>query len=391
MAKKSKKELNRQFQDITAEIDGSKLLESIKAEFHDFPDARDVLRCIYPAWYLLLVILCGYLADGNTLEAVYQHAELRASWFSQLTGTTLGAPSQNTLWWFLARVDPSIFKQLITRWFEKLSIDLKNQLLVIDGKRLRGVSNDEHITHIVELFSAEDRIVIAQCRVPDKTGEIQALPDLLEGVSIEGAIVSMDALYANVKTTRQILECGADYIVGIKDNQPTLAGEVRNYFEQAREANYEYVDIERIETLDKGHGRIEIREVCVAQNLEWLPQKKEWGLQSLIEVRTEQSMDADPSFRYYGSSRKGSATQFAGWIRGHWTIENNLHWVADVVFQEDASLANAGHSAENMSMLRRLAMNIVQVFDPGRGMAAARRCAAYCPEYLRGLLSKAFF
>lgn len=390
MARKKKKDKN--FLELTKEIDIEKFRESIESEFNNFSDPRDTNRVKYPAWYLILVILCGYLAGSNTIEDIADYAKLKGAWFSELTGTSLGAPSYNTIWFFLVRVKPETFKQLLTKWYQGLNRDLAGQLLVIDGKRLNGISNDEHITHIVELFAAEDRLVIAQTKVPEKKGEAKALPELLKAVEIKGAIVSMDALYCNIRDTQMVLNSGADYIVGIKGNQPKLYGEVTNFFEQAYDIAYEGVDVDRFESCEKGHGRIEERKICVVNDLDWLPQKDEWNLESLIEVRSERVIKgkSEKSIRYYGASCKGSSEQFANRIREHWSIENNLHWVADVVFGEDKSLSDTGHSAENMSLIRRIAMNIVQTFDPERGMATARRYATHCPEYLRGLLGKVF-
>lgn len=179
----------------------------------------------------------------------------------------------------------------------------------------------------------------------------------------------------------------ADYLLGLKGNQGLFHDKLTNFFEQAHAAEYEDVVYTRHQTNEKGHGRIEQRTVCVVNDLEWLPQRD-----ALIEVRSVREIKGkvEKSTRYYISSRKGSAKQFGEWIRDHWSIENSLHWVADVVFNEDASLARADHAAENMSLIRRLAMNIIHVVDPERGMADARRNAKFAPSYLRGLLGKMF-
>jgi predicted transposase YbfD/YdcC len=144
--------------------------------------------------------------------------------------------------------------------------------------------------------------------------------------------------------------------------------------------------------LDKAHGRIESRHICISQDLDWLPQKDEWNLKTLVEVRSERAFDGkvENSVRYYGCSGDGTPEEFANWIRKHWSIENPLHHVVDVIFKEDASLANVGYIAENMSIFRRLTMNIVRTFDPKRGMADARRGAAHERRYLLGLLSRLF-
>jgi predicted transposase YbfD/YdcC len=227
--------------------------------------------------------------------------------------------------------------------------------------------------------------------VPDKASERQALPALLDSVDVKGAIVTMDALYAHIDDVEEIVQREADYIVGIKGNQGMLEAEVSNFFEQAHAIDYEDVAVTRATTVEKGHGRIEERTVCVTNDLEWLPQRESWHLQSLIEVRSQRIIadKVEQSIRYYGSSRRGTAEQFMHWIREHWSIES-MHYVMDVVFEEDASLGDSGSSAENMSLIRRLAGNVIRMFDPNRGLTSARRCATYEPAYLRGLLGKVF-
>jgi predicted transposase YbfD/YdcC len=381
------------FTDLQQEIDLEKFIENIKSNFKDFLDPRVINRCIYPMWYLFLVILSGYLAGCNTIADIAHFAELRAAWFSNLTGQKLPAPSYDTFWWFFVRVKPEVFKELIFKWLQGLPQNLKDQLLVIDGKRFKGVSDNEHISHIVELFATEGRLVIAQEKVPDKKGEAQALPALLSAFDVTGAIISMDALYANVGDINKVVSKGADYIVGVKGNQPNLEAEIRNFFEQAEAVKYEGVEgFTKVETHGKGHGRKERRCVSVVNELDWLPQREEWRLQSIIEVRSERMIGGklELATRYYGSSLKADAKKFAVWVREHWGIENRIHYVMDVIFREDASLSDVGYSAENMSLIRRLAANIIRTFDPERGIADARRNATHEPNYLRGLLGKIF-
>ena len=166
-----------------------------------------------------------------------------------------------------------------------------------------------------------------------------------------------------------------------------------NFFEQAHEISYVGIDgLTREESETQGHGRRERRSVCVINSLEWLPQRETWGIESAIEICSERMIKekVEQATRYYVSSRKSTANQFAEWIRDHWSIENGLHYIMDVVFLEDASLSDVGHSAENMALIRRLAANVVKTFDPKRGMADARRNATYEPLYLTGLLGKLF-
>jgi len=172
MAKRKK---DKAFADLTQDIDIEKFRASIRGDFAEFPDPRVAARCVYPAWFMFLVIISGYLAGCNTIADIAHFAELRKTWFANFAGREIDAPSYNTLWWFLVRVQPAAFKALLAKWFQRLDPPLRDQLLVIDGKRLRGVSDNEHVSHIVELFAAERRLIIAQEKVPDKAGERQAL------------------------------------------------------------------------------------------------------------------------------------------------------------------------------------------------------------------------
>lgn len=213
MARK-KADRDRNFAELTLEIDIEKFRASIRGAFSDFPDPRVVTRCVYPAWFLFLVILSGYLAGCNTIEEIADFADLCEPWLVEVSGLEVRAPSYNTLWWFFSRVQPTAFKALIAKWFQHLDQPMKDRLLVIDGKRLRGVSNRQHMTHIVELFATESRLVLAQEKVPDKASERQALSTLLDRVEVKGAIVTMDPLYAHVTDVEEVLQRGADYIIG---------------------------------------------------------------------------------------------------------------------------------------------------------------------------------
>ncbi len=197
---------DKQYNDISQTIDIIKLRDSIKIDFQNFNDPRLSERIFYPSWYLFLVIISGYLSGCNTLEDIAHFAYLRRELFSSLNDKNLGVPSYDTLWWFLARTEPKAFKELLSRWLSKIPLDFRNKLLMIDGKRLRGVSDNEHISHIVELFAAERCIMIAQEKVPEKRDERQALPQLLEVINIEGALVSMDALFCHQLDLKQILD-----------------------------------------------------------------------------------------------------------------------------------------------------------------------------------------
>jgi predicted transposase YbfD/YdcC len=386
-----RKTIPQEFIDLSQQVDAKSLKESIRGGFADFPDPRDSKDITYPVWYLVFSALCAYLSGCDDLAAIVHFVQIRRKWFSELLEEDPGAPSYDTFWWFFVRTDPSMLKSLLQRWLGNLPTALRGQLLAIDGKRLNGASIAKPLVCLVELFATENGLTLAVERVPNKEGESKALPALLESVDVTGAIISGDALYANNTIATQITDKGADYIFGLKGNQGLLHAEVANFFDQARAVNYEGVTHDHYTTLEKGHGRTEERRIRVVTDIEWLPQREAWSkLSTIIEVETKRQKGDKAEFflRYYISSRSGSAKEFAHWIRGHWGIENNLHWVADVIFAEDESRSNVGNSAENMGLMRRLSMNLVKYVDSTRGFADARRCAMYEPNYLKGLLAK---
>jgi predicted transposase YbfD/YdcC len=391
-----RKRIDPSILEASKQFDAQLFAETIQGEFYDFPDARsNRKRIVYPVWYICLVILCGFFCGCNTIEEIAEYASLQQAWFEKLLGKSHPSPSYSTLWWFLVRTPSEILKRYFKKWFIKLPNQLQDQLLALDGKRLKSASFLEKITHLVELFAAEDRLVLAVEKVPDKTVEKSCLPVIFQQVNVSGAIISGDAHFTVPTSATEIVDNDADYLLAVKGNQPSLHDEMQNFFLQGHRAKWEGIECSYVKSIEKNHGRIETREVRVIHEIDWLPQKEKWKkLSSLIEVRsTREFLDGrkpESSTRFYISSRKEKAFKFAKWIREHWGIENHVHWIADVIYREDEAKTDIGYSAENMGIFRRLAMNMAVIADPERGMASIRRAAAFGTGYLQGILSKIF-
>ena len=378
------------------QFDAKQFVENVRGEFSDFPDHRyNKKRILYPIWYICLMILCGFFCGCNTVEEIAEYALLQQGWFHELLGKRYQAPSYSTLWWFLVKVEPIALKRYLQKWFMKLPDQLQDQLLALDGKRLRSANFLGGITHVVELFAAEDRLVLAVEKVADKKVEKSCLPAILEQVNVKGAIISGDAHFTNPMVAEQIVDADADYLLTVKENQPKLQAEIENFFSQAHALDWEGVEHLVHKTVEKDHGRVETREVRVINDLEWLPQRASWKkLTTLIEVKATRkhikSGKCESATRLYICSRQGKASDFSQWVRGHWGVENNCHWQVDVIFGEDAVQMDVGHSAENLGIFRRLAMNMAVIADPERGLASVRRAATFGTGYLKGILSKIF-
>jgi predicted transposase YbfD/YdcC len=391
-----RKKIDLSILEAAKEFDAKQFVENVKGEFSSFPDYRyNKKRILYPIWYICLVILCGFFCGCNTVEEIAEYALLQQEWFNELLGQRYKSPSYSTLWWFLVRAEPGALKQYLQKWFVKLPDHLQGQLLALDGKRLRGANFLDEITHVVELFAANDRLVLAVEKVADKKVEKSCLPAILEQVDVKGAIISGDAHFTNPIVAGQIVDADADYLLAVKGNQPNLQAEMENFFSQAHAVNWEGVEHSAHKTIEKDHGRIEIREVRVINDIEWLPQKGAWKkLTSIVEVKAMRehikSGKSESATRLYICSRQGSALDFSNWVRDHWSIENNCHWQVDVIFEEDKVQMDVGHSAENLGIFRRLAMNMAVIADPERGLASVRRAATFGIGYLKGILGKIF-
>lgn len=388
-----RKPIDQKILEASKEFDARIFAETIKGEFSDFPDYRyNQKRILYPVWYLSLVTLCGFFCGCNTIEEIAEYALLQEGWFSSLLGESVSAPSYGSFWWFLVKTPSGALKSYFKKWFSKIPGSLRDQLLAIDGKRMKGANFLGHITHVVELFAAEDRLCLAVEKVPDKTVEKTTISTILEQVEVEGAIISGDAHFTVAESAEQIVNAKADYLLAVKENQLTLHDELENFFDQAHAIEWDGVPHSFYQEIDKDHGRIEVRETRVIEDLEWLPNASKWkNLTCLIEVRsTRQKIGSSSSEvfrRLYISSRRASAKNFAKWTRQHWSIENQCHWIADVIFEEDNALTDRGNSAENMGLFRRLTMNMAAIVEPERGLASVRRAATFGVGYLKGILA----
>ena len=270
-------------------------------------------------------------------------------------------------------------------WVLRLPVDVREKLIAIDGKKLRAASVKNDV-HVVEAWDSTRGLVLAQNKTESKSNEIKAIPELLDLIDIREATVSIDAAGCQKTIVQKIVENGGHYMIALKGNQGTLEAEAMNFFDQAREVEYEDASCSRCTTVEKGHGRIEEREVTITSELSWLGNKEEWaGLTSLVEVVSRRTIKGKTTEekRYYISDRNLSAKHAGEIVRKHWGIENGLHWVMDMIFQEDLSTANIGHGAENLAVLRRMALNLFKGKEKkGAGVAAKRRKAAWNDQYM---------
>jgi predicted transposase YbfD/YdcC len=383
----------QEYSDIEQSIDIEGFRKSVLAYFDAIPDPRQCINLTYKLEHIFFIILCAVLAGANSINQIALFAKTKAQWIKNLIDIE-SIPTYGTYWWILVRIQPEFLRELIKNWLKTLPEELRNQVLALDGKCLRGTQNSStlnSVLHLVSLFAAESGIVIVQQPVENKSNEITAIPKILDQINIKGAIITSDAMGCQTSIAKKICDGDADYILALKGNQESLANEVENYFNQAEAIQFEGLEFDALGSRETGHGRIEQREIYVTEDIDWLPQKDKWkNLKSIIMIKSQRLLPGKPPSiekRYYISSLPAIALKIANAIRKHWKIENNLHRQLDVNFLEDGCVTNTGNAAENLAIFRRLALNTL---GTGKGLLERRKKAGWDENYLTEIVRKFF-
>lgn len=343
-------------------------LKALLDHFAIIEDPREPWRVAHPLREVLLLVVCGSMADCNHYDAIAAWGEANLAFLRRYLPYEHGAPGGRWLTLLMNRIDPNLFSAAFTAWVRE-TWPQRPDLIAIDGKtsrRSHDRADDKAPLHLVSAFATTSRLVLGQEAVEGKSNELSAIPVLLdrlaEGGSLKGALVSIDAIATNAKIAQTIKDKGGDYLLAVKANQPTLRKETEAAFAVAREIDT-FVDH------DKGHGRIEQRTVSVIKEVDWLDGARRFPGElrlphaaTLVRVQSRAELCDRSRFeaRYYVSSADLSAKRAAEAVRGHWSIENQLHWTLDVVFAEDQSRLRKGHGARNMAVVRHFAINVVR-------------------------------
>ena len=389
MARKRTEEFYTEIDQIA---DREAFLESVEEGFSGVEDPRAQDNQTYPLVHLLVMMLCAILAGANTILDIYDYAHLKLRMFQRILSIE-EAPSYNVFWWLLTRLHPKQLETSLIRWIQALPEEDKQKLIAIDGKRLRGASRNAKI-HLVSAWDSIRSLLLGQVKTEEKSNEITAIPELLDSIDLREAIITIDAAGCQTEIVEKICDGGGHYFIALKGNQGTLRAEADNFFTQARDVGYEETECVTASSCEKGHGRIEERHVAVINQLDWLDCRSKWrDLRSLIEVTSSRTMGNKTSTerRFYISDLELTPERAGELARSHWSIENHLHWIMDVNFEEDASLASVGNAAENLGALKRLASTMIRIDLGGvRGTAQRRRQAAWDDSWTLRLLSRVF-
>lgn len=370
---------------------------SIAFHFGSITDPRVERSKKHKLLDIITITICGVICGADSWVDIVLFGESKKEWLKGFLELPNGIPSHDTFGDVFSRINPEQFRDCFIEWVRAIEELTKGKLVSIDGKTVRrsydSLGGKEAI-HMVSAWSSVNGLVLGQTKTDEKSNEITAIPELLKLLEISGCIVSIDAMGCQKEIAKAIVDKGADYVLSLKQNQGNLHEDVKELFDGAFQLGFDGIDCDTYETVEKGHGRIETRQcwtISNSQDLSYIRSLSEWkNLNSVAMVKAERRIGETVTVesRYYISSLKGDARQLLSAIRGHWGIENSLHWVLDIAFREDDSRVRKDNAPENLAVIRHIALNLLKQEKSLKvGVNAKRKRAGWDNGYLMKILS----
>ena len=337
----------------------------IAEHFRELTDPRR-REVVYPLINIVVIAVCAVICGADDFVAIADFGSKKRAWLSRFLNLEKGIPSHDRFNAVLAAIKPAEFEKCLLSWITALQEITDGQVVAIDGKTLRrsfDAASGKAAIHMVSAWATANQISLGQVVVDAKSNEITAIPKLLEILEIAGCLVTIDAMGCQTQIAQKILDAKADYVLAVKDNQPTLKQGIQQHFNRHLEDDFAGSPARRHYTVEKGHGREEERHYCICPVPEDLPDRTRWpGLKAIGLAISSTLRDGKPcnEVRYYILSKYLSARRFAAAVREHWGIENRLHWQLDVTFQEDQCRIRKGHADANFSIIRRAALSLLK-------------------------------
>jgi len=376
--------------------DATVSLDSFVKHFESLPDPRDTRNRRHLLVDVIVISVCGVMVGCEGPTAIVRWAKAKKDWLGQVLELPNGIPSKDCVRRVLSMLKPAAFQECFQRWIGECLLgdaDGSHRTIAIDGKTMRRSHN--HAAglgplHMVSAFASEHGIALGQIATEEKSNEITAIPKLIDQIDVEGAVVTIDAMGCQKEIAKKIKEAGGDFVLAVKDNQPTLHQAIQEYFLKAMENDFESVATRQYETHDKGHGRVDDRYYYLMKLPDDFAFKKLWpGIKAIgMAIRVTEKSDGTTSddIRYFIVSRYLSGKRFAQSVRGHWGIENSLHWVLDVTFNEDQSRAQERRVADNLSWLRRFAISLLKQHPSKDSIKGKSQIAGWSNDFLLQVL-----
>lgn len=347
---------------------------------------------------IIIIAICGVVCGADTWVGIERFGNAKQEWLQEYLELPNGVPSHDTFGRVFAQLDPDQFQESFLNWVNAVYEVTDGQVIAIDGKTIRR-SHDSQLgkdaIHMVNAWATENELMLAQTNVDADTNEITAIPELLDVLALAGCIVTIDAMGCQRNIAQRIIDQGGDYILTVKENQKRLYNAIDRVFTHLPDWGYTDMVADRHRTINKGHGRIETRDCWIVTDSKYLDYAQEratdWpALDALVKVRAERQVDGERSVetRYFIASTALDAEQMLASVRAHWGIESSAHWILDVAFREDHSRVRTGYAAQNLAVLRQMALNLLKAETTETvGIKNKRLKAAWDENYLVKVLT----
>jgi predicted transposase YbfD/YdcC len=360
--------------------------------FRNLPDPRQPTKVMYPLEEVLLLCLLAVLAGAETFTDIARFGTKKLDLLRRFLPFAKGTPAHDHLGDIFATLDADKFQQCFVAWVATLT-GVPAEVIAIDGKTVRRSADKKRgkaAIHMVSAFAARQRLVLGQVKVAEKSNEIVAIPRLLDMMSIEGAVVTIDAMGCQRDIAKKIIDKKADYILALKGNQGSLREDVELFVAEQKTNGFRDTAVSRDQTVDGDHGRIETRTTTVIHDVAWLQERHDWpGLAAIVVVDSIREIDRkeERETRFYITSLRLSAAQTGLMVRDHWAIENSLHWVMDMLFRDDDCRVRTDHAPANFTTIKHMAHNLLRRAPGKDSLRLRRKVAAWDDDFLVSLIA----
>jgi predicted transposase YbfD/YdcC len=360
--------------------------------FRDLPDPRQPWKVLYPLDEVLLLCLLAVLAGAETFTDIARFGVKKLDLLRRFRPFRDGTPAHDHLGDIFATLDAERFQQCFVAWVAALT-GTPADVIAIDGKTARRSADKKGAKaaiHMVSAFAARQRLVLGQVKVAEKSNEIVAIPRLLDMMSIEGAVVTIDAMGCQRDIAKKIINKKADYVLALKGNQGSLRADVELFVAEQKANAFKNTTISRDQMVDGDHGRIETRTTTVIHDVAWLQERHDWpGLKGIVMVESIREIDGKSEYetRFYITSLVLLAAQLGLIVRSHWAVENSLHWVMDMIFRDDECRVRTDHAPANFTTIKHMAHNLLRRAPGKDSLRLRRKVAAWDDDFLVSLIA----
>jgi predicted transposase YbfD/YdcC len=365
-----------------------RLTISIIEHFGDMPDPRQQAKVLYPLSEIILLTLCAIICGADSYVEIEEFGNAKIDFLRRFLYFKHGIPSHDTIGIVFSNIDSKIFNRTFIEWTRAVQKSIP-EFVAIDGKTVRrSRDGKKHPIHLVSAWANQQGLVLGQTKTNEKSNEITAIPELLSMLELRGAIVTIDAAGCQKKIVKNIISKKADYVIAVKNNQPTLYQEIELFF-RGVDSQTLPLTLPTCRTFDKDHGRIETRKYSITDQIDFLTATEQWeGIKSIGSVTSIREIDgvSTENTRYFISSLPADEYLFAKAVRSHWGIENSLHWVMDVVFRDDECRIRKKHGPANFGMMKHITHNLLKSLPGKKSMRVRRQRAGWDDEFLASAL-----